>query len=458
MAFSSAAFVFVFLPLVFLLHCVIRNQSGRNILLVIASLFFYSAGSLIHLPLLIGVALINYFAGLLFQKNGRRKKPVLVITLLLNIGSLVVFKYLGFFGTAINDIFGSALQVPAIALPIGISFFTFQGLSYAIDVYRKPDSGTRSFFTVLLYLSFFPQLVAGPIVKYHDVAQQIQHREVTVEKAAQGCRRFIVGLSKKLLIADILATAVDTVYGQGVTDVRLSLVAGLCYALQIYFDFSGYSDMAIGMGQMFGFRFLENFDYPYTAGSVRNFWQRWHISLTSWFREYLYFPLGGNRKGLRRTCINVMIVFLCTGFWHGANWTFVLWGIWHGLWSVLERATPLKKVSGKAIGHIYTLVVVFLGFMLFRAESVGQAAAVIGAIFTGKTAQSGQVLLHNILSVKVILATAAGCLLSTGIQKKLFSRLGRLQFVTYVGALLLLALCILRLASASFNPFIYFQF
>lgn len=458
MAFSSAAFVFVFLPVTFLLHFTIRNQRGRNILLVAASLLFYAAGSLIHLPLLIAVALINYCAGLLFRKNAKLKKTVLVVTLLLNIGSLVVFKYLGFFGTAINEIFGCTMQLPALALPIGISFFTFQGLSYAIDVYRNPDSGTTSFFTVLLYLSFFPQLVAGPIVKYHDVSQQIQQREVTVEKAARGCRRFIFGLAKKLLIADILATAVDAVYGQSVMDARLSLVAGLCYMLQIYFDFSGYSDMAIGMGQMFGFRFLENFNLPYTAGSVQNFWQRWHISLSSWFREYLYIPLGGNRKGLARTCVNVMIVFLCTGFWHGANWTFVLWGIWHGLWSVLERTTPLKKLSGKPIGHIYTMVVVFLGFVLFRADSIGQAADLLGAIFTGKIVESGRILLYNVLSIKVIVAAVAGCLLSVGIHKKLTPCMDRFQAVSYVGVLILFVLCILRLASASFNPFIYFRF
>ena len=463
MAFSSAAFVFAFLPIVFLLHCVIRNQRARNALLIAASLLFYSAGSLVHLPLLLAVAAVNFAAGLLFQRQVRRKKLVLILALILNLGALVAFKYLDFFTDSLNGLFGLSLLLPGIALPIGISFFTFQGLSYTLDVYRDREAGTRSFWELLLYVSFFPQLIAGPIVKYHDVAQQIRSRSASAEDIAVGCRRFIVGLSKKLLLADILAVAVDALYASSaLQDARLSLIAGLCYAMQIYFDFSGYSDMAIGMGRMFGFHFLENFDHPYTAGSIRDFWRRWHISLSSWFREYLYIPLGGNRKGLARTCLNVLLVFFLTGLWHGANWTFVLWGLWHGLWSVAERVTPLKKLSGTVIGHFYTLVVVVLGFMLFRADSIAQALLMIGSLFTGYGySQEATLLLRDVMTWKVVAAAAVGVLLCTGFQRRLTAwaeKRQSLRAAAYVSALALFALCILRLASASFNPFIYFRF
>lgn len=463
MAFSSAAFVFAFLPIVFLLHCLIRNQRCRNALLIAASLLFYSAGSLLHLPLLLAVAAVNYLAGLLFQRQARRKKLILILALLLNLGALVTFKYLDFFTDSLNRLFALSLPLAGLALPIGISFFTFQGLSYTLDVYRDREAGTRSFWELLLYISFFPQLIAGPIVKYHDVAQQIRSRSASVQDMAAGCRRFIVGLSKKLLLADLLASAVDAIYAESALgDARLSLIAGVCYAMQIYFDFSGYSDMAIGMGRMFGFHFLENFDHPYTAGSIQDFWRRWHISLSSWFREYLYIPLGGNRRGPARTCINVLIVFFLTGLWHGASWTFVLWGLWHGLWSVAERVTPLKKLSGTVIGHLYTLIVVVLGFMLFRADSVAQALSMIGSLFTGYGAsREASLLLREAITWKVVAAAAVAVLLCTGLQRKLSAWAQKkrpLSAAAYVGALALFALCILRLASASFNPFIYFRF
>lgn len=432
-------------------------------MLIAASLLFYSVGSLMHLPLLLAVAAVNYLVGLLFQRQVKQKKLILILALMLNLGALVIFKYLDFFTDSVNSLFGSSVPLAGLSLPIGISFFTFQGLSYTMDVYRDPEVGTKSFLELLLYISFFPQLIAGPIVKYHDVALQIRSRNASIQDMAAGCRRFIVGLSKKLLLADLLAVAVDAIYANSaLSDARLSLVAGICYALQIYFDFSGYSDMAIGMGRMFGFHFLENFDHPYAAGSIREFWRRWHISLSSWFREYLYIPLGGNRRGLTRTCLNVLIVFFLTGLWHGASRTFVLWGLWHGLWSVLERVTPLKRLSGTVFGHLYTLIIVVLGFMLFRADSVSQAFTMIGSLFTGYGfSQEATLLLREVLTGKVIAAAAIGLLLSTGLQRKLTGWAENKQPLTaaaYIGALALFALCILRLASASFNPFIYFQF
>ncbi len=462
MAFSSPAFVFAFLPVVFLLYRLIPWHKGKNLLLMLFSLLFYSAGSLVHLPLLLGVALVNYLAGLWFRSGRKGKRAVLVLTLVLNLGVLAAFKYLDFFTQTANDVLGLSLRLPGLLLPIGISFFTFQGLSYSIDVYRRPEEGTGNFFEVLLYLSFFPQLIAGPIVKYHDVSAQIRSRKTELPEVAAGVRRFMVGLAKKLLLADIFAVAVDRIFGQTILDARLAWLAAVCYCLQIYFDFSGYSDMAIGMGRMFGFRFLENFDLPYSSSSIREFWRRWHISLSSWFKEYVYIPLGGNRKGTGRTYLNLTIVFFLTGLWHGANWTFILWGLWHGFWSVMERLTPLKKLSGKLIGRIYTLLVVLIGFTLFRADTVGQGLTVIGRLFTGFSfTRDGTILFRELITVKLILALAVGIPVSLGLHRLLADRWKQkpvLRAMSYAGALCLFALCILRLAAASFNPFIYFQF
>lgn len=462
MAFSSAAFVFAFLPAVFLLHLVIRGRLARNVLLLLASLLFYSAGSLPHLPLLVGVTLLNYLAGLLFRKRLRIRKAVLAVTLCLNVAVLALFKYLGFFGGVIGDLTGLSLRLPALALPIGVSFFTFQGMSYAIDVYRDPDSGTTDFFELLLYISFFPQLIAGPIVQYHDVAPQLRRRAADVRQMAEGFRRFIVGLGKKLLLADVLGTAVDALYARtDLLDARTALLAGIAYCLQIYFDFSGYSDMAIGMGRMFGFRFPENFDHPYTGSSIREFWRRWHISLSMWFRNYVYIPLGGSRRGLARTCFNTFVVFLLTGLWHGAMWTFVLWGLWNGFWLILERATPLKKVSHTLFGHVYMLLIVMLGFILFRAESLTQAGRICRALADFRFEREGTILLRGVLSAKVLAAGAVAVFLSTGLQRKLAEKLRRssgCQAAEYAASLLCLAICVLRIASVSFNPFIYFRF
>ena len=464
MAFSSPAFVFTFLPVVLLLYWLIPWHRGKNLLLLGFSLLFYSVGSLVHLPLLLGVALVNYLAGLWFQRKKDRKGLVLVLTLVLNLGVLGAFKYLDFFTATANSLLGASLTLPGLELPIGISFFTFQGLSYAIDCYRDPESGTRNFIEVLLYLSFFPQLIAGPIVKYHDVSAQIRSRSAGLEDTVLGCRRFLVGLSKKLLLADIFAACVDRVYGQSLLDIRLAWLAALCYCLQIYFDFSGYSDMAIGMGRMFGFHFLENFNDPYRSSSIREFWRRWHISLSSWFKEYVYIPLGGSRRGTARTCLNLCLVFFLTGLWHGANWTFVLWALWHGVWSVAERVTPLKKLSGKFLGHVYTLLIVLMGFALFRADTVSQGLRFVAQLFSGfrlRFLREETLLLRELLTHKLMLALAVGIPLSLGLHKNLWEKLrskAPAQTLSCAGALCLFALCILRLAAASFNPFIYFQF
>ncbi|MCD7769194.1 MAG: MBOAT family protein, partial [Oscillospiraceae bacterium] len=356
MVFSSAIFLFAFLPIIFIAYRLVPGQKGKNWLLILFSLIFYSFGSLTYLPLLLFSVLCNYIAGLLVARPGRGRKAALVGAVIVNLTLLGTFKYLDFLIENINGILGTAIPLAGITLPIGISFFTFQGMSYVIDTYRNPDSGTKSFSKVLLYISLFPQLVAGPIVKYLDVSQQIDQRSCTPELTRQGIVRFIVGLSKKLLLANTLGLVADQVFSLTAAqlDVRSAWLGAVCYTLQIYFDFSGYSDMAIGLGKMFGFSFYENFRHPYCSASVTEFWRRWHISLSSWFREYLYIPLGGNRKGTARTRLNLLIVFFCTGLWHGASWTFVLWGLWHGAFRLLESITGLDKKHLPVIGRLYT--------------------------------------------------------------------------------------------------------
>ena len=338
MVFSSPVFLFAFLPLVFLLERLCPSLRWKNAVLSLASLVFYAFGQLVFLPLFLGSVLLNYLSGLCLMRFPSRRRFLLTLSVVLNLLLLGVFKY--------GDFVLQNLGRPpvGILLPIGISFFTFQGMSYVIDVYRDPESGTADFGKLLLYLAFFPQLIAGPIVKYHDFAPQVDRRHTDPLSTEEGLRRFIRGLGKKLLIADAVGRIADAVFTGGTADLRLAWLGAVCYMLQIYYDFSAYSDMAIGMARMFGFSLQENFLHPYAAVSIRDFWRRWHVSLSSWFKEYLYIPLGGNRKGKLRTALNRLLVFFCTGLWHGANWTFVLWGLGHGLLSSLDGALPTDRL------------------------------------------------------------------------------------------------------------------
>ena len=333
MVFSSAISLFFFVPIVFLLDRRLSNVDAKNTWLLLASLVFYSFGQVYYLPLLLASVALNYVCGRLAA--GKYAKLGVTLAVLGGIGLLAVFKYADFAIRTLNALCGLSLPLTGIALPIGISFFTFQGLSYVIDVYREPQTVSHSFKKVLLYIAFFPQLIAGPIVKYHDIEQEIDSRCTTPQETALGIRRFICGLSKKLLLSNALGQMADTVFALPAGEIGMlaGWTGAICYTLQIYFDFSGYSDMAIGLGRMFGFHFRENFNYPYTATTIKEFWRRWHISLSGWFRDYLYIPLGGNRKGNARTWLNRFLVFFATGLWHGASWTFVLWGLWHGLFS-----------------------------------------------------------------------------------------------------------------------------
>ena len=456
MVFSSAIFLFCFLPAVFLLYRLPFGRRWQNALLACASLVFYAFGNLHYVPLFLLSVLLNYATGLLLGGRLQRSKPLIALNIVLNLGILCVFKYTDFLIGNANALFGLTLKPVGLILPIGISFYTFQGLSYTIDVYRKPEEYSRSFLKLLLYISFFPQLIAGPIVRWGDIAAQIDERVCTPEKTSAGIRRFLVGLGKKLLLADTAAIAADAVFAASLPDARLAWLGGICYSLQIYFDFSGYSDMAIGMGRMFGFSLKENFLFPYTADSIRDFWRKWHISLSTWFREYLYIPLGGSRCSRARAALNRLIVFFCTGLWHGANWTFVLWGLGHGLLSSLEGSGIIpverlqKSIPGRILCRVYTLLAVMLLFTLFRADTVAQGFAE-GATLLAKLSSPA---MCAVLYAALIMALSP---LGGRIHAFLTEEREK-ELVPDLCCLLLMVLSMLSLAQSGFHPFIYFQF
>lgn len=466
MVFSSLMFLCIFLPITYILHTIIPNIKWKNALLIIVSLMFYAYGEPIYVFLMLGSVLLNYVSALLIAKYEQRKKLVLAINVILNLGILGLFKYTVFFMETVNGILGIDLPVPAITLPIGISFFTFQAMSYVIDVYRDTVEVQRKFHKVLLYISFFPQLIAGPIVKYRDICEQIDQRSADPKKTAEGLRRFICGLGKKVLISNAMGSVTDTIFAADMANVNapVAWLGAIAYMFQIYYDFSGYSDMAIGLGKMFGFDFEENFCYPYGSTSIKEFWRRWHISLSTWFKEYLYIPLGGNRKGKLRTCINKMIVFFCTGLWHGANWTFVLWGIYHGFFLLLEEYVPIKKKMPKILGYIYALVVVCIGFVLFRADTISGGVHMIGKMFTGfqVSAASTSLLLQQLTPwfITVFVAAIIGAAPIRLVKERMKNVLSTtwMNRILYAFSFVILVWCVIRLSSGTYNPFIYFRF
>lgn len=468
MVFSSLVFLFVFLPVTFLLQLIIPNIRCKNALLIVASLLFYAYGEPVFVVLMLISSLINWGLGLLLGRldRGASAKVCMAAAVVGNLAFLAVFKYAPMFVDTVNALFGLAVPVPNIALPIGISFYTFQALSYVIDVYRGEVKPQRNFFNVLLYISFFPQLIAGPIIKYHDVQEQIDKRVITVEGVASGLRRFIIGLAKKVLIANTMAVTADAVFGASVTEVNIVVawMGAIAYLIQIYFDFSGYSDMAIGMAKMFGFTYKENFQYPYAATTIKEFWRRWHISLSTWFKEYLYIPLGGNRKGRPRTVFNKFMVFFLCGLWHGAAWTFVVWGIIHGVFQLIEEYVPIRKLP-KPLGWIYTMLVVTFAFVLFRADGFDQGLFIWAQMLTGFTFddQSMAFALAQITPLTIVVFLVS-LVAATPIKKKVELALadstyaGAAQAASYVFAFVLLVFCVLQLSSGGYNPFIYFRF
>lgn len=475
MIFSSLVFLCIFLPVTFILYTVLPSVRQKNGLLIAVSLVFYAYGEPVYVLLMMFSAFLNYLCARLIAGRAEQKKLFLIAGVAVNLGILGVFKYASFFVHTCNSLFRLSLPEPALALPIGISFFTFQALSYVIDVYRGNVQAQKSFWNVLLYISFFPQLIAGPIVKYRDISEEIENRALSPEQSAEGMRRFICGLAKKVLIANTMGSAADSIFAAELS--RINVVAAwlgaIAYMLQIYYDFSGYSDMAIGLGRMFGFHFRENFVYPYGAASVRDFWRRWHISLSTWFKEYLYIPLGGNRKGRARACLNKIIVFFFTGLWHGADWTFVLWGLYHGLFLLFEEYVPAVKKIPKVLGRAYTLVVVCVGFVLFRADTVSQGFYIIRQMFTGFTftAVSANLVWQQLTPwfLAVFFAAVIGAAPVRPLADRIRNGLGqqkeerspfwgKVQAGLYLVSFFLLAWCMLRLSGSSYNPFIYFRF
>ena len=457
MVFSSALFLFAFLPVTFLGHLLIRDMRAKNVFLLCASLLFYAVGEPVYIFLMLFSIAMNYAFGRLI--DSKRARSVLALSVVCNLALLGVFKYADLIVETVDLIPGAALRPVGLPLPIGISFFTFQAMSYLIDLYRGRTACQRNILKLALYISLFPQLIAGPIVQYGDIAAEIDHRTQTVGDVADGLRRFIAGLAKKLLIANTLGRAADAVFAMNGGAAVAAWAGAVFYCLQIYFDFSGYSDMAIGLGRMFGFHFRENFDYPYAAASLRDFWRRWHISLSSWFREYLYIPLGGSRKGEGRAILNRLIVFFLTGLWHGASFNFVIWGMIHGVASTCENLVTRRVRVPRAVTRILMLLVVCVSFVFFRADTLSDAAAYIAAMFSRLTltGQEMQTFLA-LLDPWLVFIAVLGIILCLPVRRRIPMEKPAVRCVSYALSLLLLLVCIGSLASSGYNPFIYFRF
>lgn len=472
MLFSSTTFLYLFLPVVLFFNFIVFKKSRllQNIFLLFASLFFYAWGEPTFVLVMIASIIVNWFFGLIISKKRDStgiSRLIIGLDVAFNLGLLFVFKYLSFTGNIINSVFGLRLPVPNIALPIGISFFTFQAMSYVIDVYRQKGEVQTNILYVGLYISFFPQLIAGPIVRYETIADQIKNRKETLNDFFDGFARFVMGLSKKVLLANGFATlsdqSFDAVKNGGTISVMFAWLGAIGYTLQIFFDFSGYSDMAIGLGRMFGFHFLENFDYPYISTSITEFWRRWHISLGTWFRDYLYFPLGGSRCSKGRNILNLFVVWFLTGLWHGANFTFIVWGLLFFVLLVIEKMTGLQKKKGKILNVIkwfYTILFVVIGWVIFRAESIGDAFVYIRSMFD---------LMGNVFSdgrftgwfTQNVILLIIGLLLSTPLFRFLSEKTknnNAIGFVKVGGLISLFVLSVASLVSNSYNPFIYFNF
>ncbi len=451
MVFASTPFIAYFLPAVFALCALLRGRLKlQNAVLAIASLFFYAYGDSFKVLLLLACGLVSTFCARQMGKTQieSRRRFFLALAVVFDLGLLVFYKYTGFLAETLNSLLGLALPVPQFSLPIGISFFTFQAVSYVVDVKRDQTQPPARFFTVILYLSLFPQLIAGPIVRWDSVREQFIHREMSLEKAVAGLCRFIVGLSKKVLIADTLAKIANSAFSLPGLEAGAAMgwLGAICYTLQIYLDFSGYSDMALGLGEMFGFTFPENFDRPLRAPGLRAFWRRWHMTLTCWFTQYVYIPLGGSRRGKARTLFNIMAVFLLTGLWHGAEWTFVLWGAFNGILVLLEHTAfwPVERWP-KPLKHLYTVAMVVIGFVLFRADSLPMAMAYFKNMFSFTLNPSRFMLL---LTPMNLLALLAGVIVAFSKKRRVHPAL----------CALLLLLSLMSVTASGYHPFIYFRF
>lgn len=468
MLFSSATFLFAFLPVVALLYYLIpkRCTAARNLFLTGASLLFYAWGE----PRFVLVMLLVIVSSWLFARKieastKSARKGFLLVAVSVDLTVLFVFKYLGFFTENLNRLPFVRLPVPQITLPIGISFFTFQAISYVVDVYRG-EAAQKSLWDVMLYIAFFPQLIAGPIVRYSDFADQIHNRQESLQNWNRGGYRFAIGLGKKVILSNNLAYVADAAFSSvGNLSFSMAWIGAVGYSLQLYFDFSGYSDMAIGLGQMFGFHFLENFNYPFISRSITELWRRWHISLGSWFRDYVYIPLGGSRCRLRRTCLNLLIVFALTGLWHGAAWQYVVFGLLHGIILCMERLGLRRALEQlpRLLRHLYTVVLLWLTLVIFGAPGLSEGLAVLKGIFTWQSGAKGYTL-AAFADTKLLLILAASFLLCGPVQ----ALCPKLKAALYAkkapspagmaGLLVLLFLGLMRVTAGTYSAFIYFQF
>lgn len=457
MLFSSIPFLFYFLPCVLILYAV-SPKKFKNFTLLICSLVFYAWGEPRLVILMLLTVFLGYVLGLLTEKYNKYKKIFLSLSIALSLGFLCYYKYVDFFIQNINAITNLSIPLLNVALPIGISFYTFQLLSYNIDVYRGDVPAQKNFIDLAAYISLFPQLIAGPIVRYSDIEKQLKKRTHSLEKTSIGVRRFVIGLSKKILIANTLGEICDIFKNSNDKSVLYFWIYAIAFSLHVYFDFSGYSDMAIGLGKIFGFDFVENFNYPYISKSITEFWRRWHISLGSWFRDYVYIPLGGSRVGKFRMLINILVVWMLTGFWHGAEWNFILWGLYFAVLLVVEKILLLKWLKkSRIISRIYVLFFVVISFVIFNAVSVKEAFDYIGAMFGAGS--------YPLISPETIFYLKDYCFVlilaligATPIPKNLASKLQVTQWLEPIVLVALLAISTAYLVDGSFNPFLYFRF
>ena len=462
MLFTSISFLYYFLPVVLILYLIVPNKF-KNVVLLLASIVFYFFGEGLYLLLILLEIVVAYIGAILIEKS--HSKNTLIIFISFHLGLLGLFKYSNFFIENINSIFRSNFNLLSLTLPLGISFYTFQIISYLVDVYRKECRTQKNIFKFILYVSLFPQLVAGPIVRYSDISKEIDGRKIGFEDFSYGVRRFILGLAKKVLIANMLGEVVNA-FGVVDKSVMFYWLFAISYMLQLYFDFSAYSDMAIGLGRMFGFHFLENFNYPYIAQSITEFWRRWHISLSSWFRDYVYIPLGGSRCGKKKLVRNILIVWMLTGFWHGASWNFIVWGLLFGVLLAIEKLVIGDKIEKipKVIRHLYVLFVVMISFIIFNSNDIISAFHNISGLFGG----GGEVFINDVClyylnSYGLILLMA--CFGATPICKNLVEKISKnktgkkiinILEPVYLGVLLLIVTT--YLIDGSYNPFLYFRF
>lgn len=467
MIFSSMIFVWIYLPIVLVGNFIIQKVAGNaasNGFLLVASLLFYAWGEPVYIILLMFSIVLNWAGGLVLSCEFKRRRIFWGGLIFVNLALLMYFKYAAMLISSFNQLFKTSYEIPHIALPAGISFFTFQALSYVIDVYKAQCPAQKSICKLALYLSFFPQLIAGPIVKYKDMEEQLCKREWKCGQLAEGIRRFVYGFSKKVLISNTLAFSVDRIYSLQIVEVTgvMAWAAALMYTLQIYYDFSGYSDMAIGLGKMFGFELRENFAHPYTARSIQEFWRKWHISLSEWFREYLYIPLGGSRGGMISTYRNLLIVFLLTGVWHGASWNFVLWGFYHACFLILERSLLKETLQKNRIfSSLYTLTVINFGWVLFRITDIGNAVEYVKRMcFPWNYVKSNYMVLEFVdwYTIFIFACGILGCGFIHKVIPKKVKTWWKNSYIEILCAITLLVLAFASLAGNTYNPFIYYRF